>query len=1356
MADDTTLNVGAGGDVIATDDIGGVKHQRVKVTVGADGVNDGDVSTANPMPTDAREVAGNATAVGSGAASTGTQRVILANDQDAIPISSVVPGTAATNLGKAEDVAHASGDTGVAALAVRRDLAAVGSDADADYSTLNVDQHGMLRSVPGGVESVGNTSTTPLGGSATFTGTGEQNDLPDVLVSLFTDQTGTLFFDFSVNGTDFRTFPTAGFAISANTHAFHTAVKGPRFFRARLVNDGTPQTVLQLFTYFGTYAGKPNAPIGQSVNNASDATTVKAVIVGDSGGGSFVNVGVTAGGNFKIDLEDIAGTAVSVNTGVRDIGTQRVTIATDDLVPISVASLPLPTGAATSALQLPDGHNVTVDNAGGASAVNVQDGGNSLTIDAVSLPLPTGAATAAGQLADGHNVTVDNAAGASAVNVQDGGNSLTIDAVSLPLPTGAATSAAQLADGHNVTVDNTIAAPANVQISDGTDTALVSGAGALVVDGSAVTQPISAASLPLPTGAATSAGQLANGHDVTIDNAGAGAAVNIQDGGNTITVDGTVTADAGTGPFAVGGPVASDAPLTGNPLHTGARASTAAPTPVSLDGDAVGVWADRRGALKNVVVDDAGVSCMDGANNALQVNIVAGSGSGTEFNEDDPASGGEAGPAILGVRQDADTSPVTLDGDFHQLIFDAAGNLKVNVKLGGGTGGTSSAFAAAFPGTGTAAGWSDGTNMEGPRVFDADTGGATEFVAGTTLRVPASGGSIAASFATGVRDAGTQRVTIATDDLVPISAASLPLPAGAATSAGQLSDGHNVTIDNAGAGAAVNIQDGGNTITVDGTVTADAGTGPFAVGGPVASDIPITGNPLHSGGRASTAAPTPVSADGDAVARWVDRRGAQKNVVVDDAGVSCMDGGNNALQVNVVATVGGGGGTSSTFGAAFPATGTAAGWTDGTNMEGPRVFDVDSGGGTEFVPGANIRVSASGGSLEAAAGTGVRSAATLRVTIATDDLVPISAASLPLPAGAATSALQLADGHNVTVDNGAAGAAVNIQDGGNIITVDGTVVANAGTGDFLSIAAHTINEAFKEANAVGGQFDDTTTTVATEDNIAPVRITAQRAFHANLRNVAGTEIGTAAAPVRTDTTGTTTQPISAASLPLPAGAATSALQLANGHDVTIDNGAAGAAVNIQDGGNTISIDAASLPLPTGAATSALQLAAGHTVTSLGTAAADAPISGNPVPVALRANLNEPTAVADADATYAWADLQGRQVVVLDHPAAVASTTHGPDTTNVTASGDTALVAAPGASLSIYVTNFWVSNNAATKIKAALRDGTTSRWLGTLAADGGGVTGKFDPPWKLTANTALNGNLAATGDVDFNVQFYVSA
>ena len=50
MADNTTLNPGAGGDIAATDDIDGVKFQRVKLTLGADGVNDGDASAGNPMP----------------------------------------------------------------------------------------------------------------------------------------------------------------------------------------------------------------------------------------------------------------------------------------------------------------------------------------------------------------------------------------------------------------------------------------------------------------------------------------------------------------------------------------------------------------------------------------------------------------------------------------------------------------------------------------------------------------------------------------------------------------------------------------------------------------------------------------------------------------------------------------------------------------------------------------------------------------------------------------------------------------------------------------------------------------------------------------------------------------------------------------------------------------------------------------------------------------------------------------------------------------------------------------------------------------------------------------------------------
>lgn len=82
----------------------------------------------------------------------------------------------------------------------------------------------------------------------------------------------------------------------------------------------------------------------------------------------------------------------------------------------------------------------------------------------------------------------------------------------------------------------------------------ISAAGAAKIDGSAITQPISAASLPLPTGAATAALQTQPGvdiGDVTINNAVGASAVNVQDGGNSLTVDGTVTANAGTGIFTV-------------------------------------------------------------------------------------------------------------------------------------------------------------------------------------------------------------------------------------------------------------------------------------------------------------------------------------------------------------------------------------------------------------------------------------------------------------------------------------------------------------------------------------------------------------------------------------------------------------------------------------------------------------------------------------------------------------------------------------------------------------------------------------------------------------------------------------
>lgn len=125
-----------------------------------------------------------------------------------------------------------------------------------------------------GIESTGNSSTAALSGGATFTGTGEQNSAPDVMVSCKADAAGTLYFDFSVDGTNWETFPSSGFVVAAGIHEFHTAVKGPRYFRVRLVNGAAAQTSLRLYTYYGTYR-QPSAPLNQPLGLDSDAILVR-------------------------------------------------------------------------------------------------------------------------------------------------------------------------------------------------------------------------------------------------------------------------------------------------------------------------------------------------------------------------------------------------------------------------------------------------------------------------------------------------------------------------------------------------------------------------------------------------------------------------------------------------------------------------------------------------------------------------------------------------------------------------------------------------------------------------------------------------------------------------------------------------------------------------------------------------------------------------------------------------------------------------------------------------------------------------------------------------------------------------
>ena len=184
--------------------------------------------------------------------------------------------------------------------------------------------------------------------------------------------------------------------------------------------------------------------------------------------------------------------------------------------------------------------------------------------------------------------------------------------------------------------------------------------GSLTVDGTffQATQPISAATLPLPTGASTLAGQTQPGvdiGDVTVNNAAGAAAVNIQDGGNSITIDGSVTVSslpASTNTIEVVGDAAHDAAVAGNPVLIGGISQdiddTAPPNQVSAEGDAVRIACDRDGAVftrpfgprtwsyhedSSSALTDASVHAAPAAGLSLYVtDIVVSTGAATALN----------------------------------------------------------------------------------------------------------------------------------------------------------------------------------------------------------------------------------------------------------------------------------------------------------------------------------------------------------------------------------------------------------------------------------------------------------------------------------------------------------------------------------------------------------------------------------------------------------------------------------------------------------------------------------------------------------------------------------------------------
>lgn len=583
---------------------------------------------------------------------------------------------------------------------------------------------------------------------------------------------------------------------------------------------------------------------------------------------------------MPIDIQEINGTAISIGGGV-EAGALLVTIASDSTGVVSVddgggnisvdwgGTVP-PIGAGTEAAAL----RVTVatDSTG---VLSVDDNGANLSVDWAGTVPPIGAGTEAAAL----RVTLATDS-TGLVSVDDNGGSLTIDSTALTtddLDTGIGTDTRGIVGiGLAESGGHTLLGSANpMPVSDN--------GGAITVDWAGTAPPIGA-------------GVEATALRVTVATDSTGV-LSVDDGGGNLSVDwgGTVP------PIGAG--------LEATALRVTLATDSTGLLSVDDNGGALTVDAANDGSLVTQIGDGTSLATVRNlaANDALNVAIVDGSGNqitsfggGTQYTEDDAAAANPVGTAPILVRQDTPAGLVSLDGDNVAQRATNYGAAYCQIVTSSG------AFVDSFGGSG-------GTAM-------ADDGA---FTVGTTQFTPAGGtyrsvrdlvdDNDAGAFAMNQRrgmyvtleDASSNAVTVTSNRLVvdgsgvtqPISAASLPLPTGAATSANQLPDGHNVTVDNAAGASAVNIQDGGNAITVDWAGTAPpigAGLEATALRVTVATDSTGVLSVDDNGGNLSVdwgGTVPPIGAGTEAAALRV-------TVATDSTGVLSVDDNGGALTVD--------------------------------------------------------------------------------------------------------------------------------------------------------------------------------------------------------------------------------------------------------------------------------------------------------------------------------------------------------------------------------------------------------------------------------------------------------------------------
>lgn len=184
------------------------------------------------------------------------------------------------------------------------------------------DQSTLPIKVQGNVDA-GNSSTTPLGISATFTGTGiDISSYAVITITVFADEDGTLKVEFSPDNTNWD-FSLPYTIVGGAAERVQIGPLG-RFFRVVYENGAQAQTVFRLQTIERTInVSPPVIPVEYEIKGSYDAILTKSVITGKttSGGGAYVDVKVSPSGAVQV------GGAVDQGTGAGAAGPWSVRLS---------------------------------------------------------------------------------------------------------------------------------------------------------------------------------------------------------------------------------------------------------------------------------------------------------------------------------------------------------------------------------------------------------------------------------------------------------------------------------------------------------------------------------------------------------------------------------------------------------------------------------------------------------------------------------------------------------------------------------------------------------------------------------------------------------------------------------------------------------------------------------------------------------------------------------------------------------------------------------------------------------------------------------------------------------------------